>query len=262
MSVSIIIPLLIGWLAGLLINYLCDVLPETLKLSPPTCPNLECKQKYSWSDYLLLRACRNCNRKRSARTYAVQAVTLAAAVYIWLVPPVKLGFVFGFPLLVYLLIVAIIDLEHRLILGPLSLTGLVIGGVAGLLVRGIIPTVIGGLAGFGIMYLLYLFGKAFTRMRARRLGTPDDEEALGSGDVTLATIIGLIIGWPLIWFGLILGALFAGVISLIILVVSILRRRYKKQALNMFIAYGPFFIAATILMIYFPKLIAAILPTP
>jgi Flp pilus assembly protein protease CpaA len=260
MSVSILIPLFFGWLAGWLINYLCDVLPETLKLTSPACPNPECKHSFSSGDYLLFRACKHCGRKRSTRTFVVQAFILVSAAYIWHIPPSKLGFVFGFPLLVYLLIVAIIDLEHRLILGPLSIAGLVIGAVTGTIAHGWQSMLIGGLAGFGIMYLFYLAGKVFTRMRSRRLGIPDDEEALGSGDVTLVTIIGMIVGWPLIWFGLFLGILLAGILSLGILIVMIIRRRYKKQALNIFIPYGPFFITSVILMIYFPTLVSFIVP--
>ncbi len=33
----------------------------------------------------------------------------------------------------------------------------------------------------------------------------DNEEALGFGDVILAGVLGLILGWPFIWFGLLLG---------------------------------------------------------
>jgi len=102
------------------------------------------------------------------------------------------------------------------------------------------------------MFVFYQFGKLFARWRARRLGKADSEEALGSGDVTLATILGLLLGWPLIWFGLLLGILFSGVISLVIILALLLTRRYKMQAFNFFIPYGPFFILSTFLLIYAP----------
>jgi len=127
-----------------------------------------------------------------------------------------------------------------------------LAAAAGLYVRGWQSTLIGGAAGFAIMFVFYQFGKLFARWRARRLGKVDDEEALGSGDVTLATILGLLLGWPLIGYGLLLGILFSGIIGLVIILALLLTRRYKTQAFNVFIPYGPFFILSTFLLIYAP----------
>ena len=63
----------------------------------------------------------------------------------------------------------------------------------------------------------YYFGVLFTRIRTKRMlamgQEVDDEEALGAGDVILVTVLGLILGWPLIWFGLLLGILLGGFFS-------------------------------------------------
>ncbi len=252
------IPVLTGLALGWLINYLADVLPHTLRLGRPLCLNPECRAAFHWTDYLLLRRCPKCARGRSLRTYLLLILTAAISIYIWLSPPRQLGFSLGSVVLTYLLLVAVIDLEHRLILRPLSIAGLILAALVGIYVRGWQSTLLGGAAGFGIMYLFYLLGVLFTRwraqrmLRARRLGKADSEEALGSGDVTLATILGLLLGWPLIWFGLLLGILFSGVIGLIIILALLLTRRYKTHAFNVFIPYGPFFILSTFLLIYFP----------
>jgi len=259
MELSLLIPIFLGLLAGGLINYLADVLPHTLHFSTtngfarPLCLNPDCKAAFRWTDTLLLRRCPKCGRGRSLRTYATLVLAEALSLFIWFSPPHTLGYALGLVVLTYLLLVTVIDLEHRLILRPLSLAGLILAALAGIYVRGWQSTLIGGMAGFGIMFVFYLFGRLFTRWRLRRLGkVNDNEEALGSGDVTLATILGLLLGWPLIWFGLLLGILFSGAIGLIIILVLLLTRRYKTQALNVFIPYGPFFILSTFLLIYAP----------
>jgi leader peptidase (prepilin peptidase)/N-methyltransferase len=248
----LLIPILLGLLAGGLINYLADVLPHTPRLGRPLCLNPDCGAAFRWTDYLLLRRCPKCGHARAVRTYALLVLAEALSLFIWFLPPHTLGFGLGLAVLTYLILVMVIDLEHRLILGPLSLAGLILAALVGIYVRGMQSTLIGGAAGFGIMYLFYLLGRLFTRWRARRLGTADHEEALGSGDVTLATILGLLLGWPLIWFGLLLGILISGVIGLIIILALLLTRRYKTHAFNVFIPYGPFFILSTFLLIYFP----------
>jgi len=262
MSVELIIPAIAGWLAGWLINYLADMLPFALRLNRPMCQNAACKTPFSWRDYLLFRNCRKCGRKRGLRTYAVQTLTVIAAIYLWLSPPQELGFDLGFGLLAYLLVVIIIDLEHRWILRPLSITGLLLGSWAGMVTHGWQSTLIGAAAGFGMMFLLYLLGKLFSRLRARRLDSEQEngEETLGSGDVTLAIILGLILGWPLIWFGLLLGTLIAGIISLFIIIGLLVTRNYKKRALTVFIPYGACFILGAVVLIYLPNWIVVLVP--
>ncbi|MBA4380628.1 MAG: hypothetical protein C0393_08145, partial [Anaerolinea sp.] len=120
MELRLFIPLLTGLALGWLVNYLADVLPQTARLSRPLCLNPECKAAFRWTDYLLLRRCPKCARGRSLRTYVLLILTAAISIYIWFSPPGQLGFALGSVVLTYLLLVAVIDLEHRLILRPLS----------------------------------------------------------------------------------------------------------------------------------------------
>ncbi|MFA5872998.1 MAG: A24 family peptidase [Anaerolineales bacterium] len=263
MSISIIVPILLGILAGLVVNYLADVLPFTLRLSRPVCTNPECQKPFAWSDTLLMRPCGTCAKRRGWRTFAVLLWCAGSALYLWFSYPAKLGYALSFIVLIYLYSVAVIDLEHRLILRPLSIAGLILTAVTGTVLHGWFSTLIGGLAGFAIMYIFYLFGKLFTRRRARRLGQDpkEMEEALGSGDVTLATILGLFLGWPLIWFGLLLGALVGGLISLLIVMIMMLvQRKPKEQALMTLFPLGPAYIFSAILLVYLPTWISSGLP--
>ena len=259
MDISFTIAVLLGLLGGYLVNYLADVLPDELKLSQPTCKNPACRTQLDWKDYLLLRRCKECQKSTSLRNVIVIIISVVFSVYIWITPPAGLGFWFGFVIFVYLFLVALIDFETRLVLRPLSLVGLVLCLLAGLIVRTWQETLLGALAGFGIMFFLYLLGMLFSRIRNKRLGTTGDgEEALGSGDVTLATILGLLLGWPLIWFNLLLGILLAGAFSMVLILSLIITKKYKSMMV--FIAYGPFFILSVIFLLYFPNWITVLLP--
>src|SRR6266498_502392 len=261
MNVTLLIPILLGWIAGLFINYVSDVLPLTRRFSQPACP--ECQTPFSLTDYLTLRACRNCGKARSLRTWLVQILTTVAFVYFWLHPSRALGIPLGMIVIIYFGIITVIDLEHRLILHPTSLVGAVLGFFVGTyihsrtagLLLGAGKSLLGGLFGFGVMFLLYQFGTLVARFRARKMqaaGQADDEEeALGGGDVYLAGVLGLMLGWPFIWNALVIGVLLGGLISIVFLAALVLRRRYSSEALMTFIPYGPYFIISALYILFF-----------
>src|SRR3990172_2869136 len=62
--------------------------------------------------------------------------------------------------------------------------------------RGPVKVLLGGAAGFLILWLMYLLGLAFSRWMSRRRGTPLEEVAFGFGDVMLGGLIGLVVGRP------------------------------------------------------------------
>jgi len=261
MDVTILIPLVLGWFAGLFINYVSDVLPLTRRFSQPVCT--ECQAPFSWADYLMLRACRNCGKSRSLRTWLVQILTIASFVYFWLFPSKALGIPLGMIVIIYFGIITVIDLEHRLILFPTSIVGAGLGLIVGTyihsrinhsLVIGAEKSLLGGLFGFGVMFVLYQFGTLVARLRARKMqaaGQADDEEeALGGGDVYLAGVLGLMLGWPFIWDAILLGVLLGGLISFLFIIALLVRRRYSSDALMTFIPYGPYFIIGAFYLLF------------
>lgn len=260
MYLILLIPIILGWISGLFINYAADVLPITRRFSQPVCPH--CQTPFSWGDYFMLRACRNCGERRSLRTWLVQILTVAAFVYFWLYPSKALGIPLGMLVLIYFGIIIVIDLEHRLILHPTSIAGAILGFIVGTsihsrldgLLLGAGKSLLGGLFGFGVMFLLYQFGTLVARLRSRRMRAAgqadDDEEALGGGDVYLAGVLGLMLGWPFIWNALLLGVLLGGLFSLVFIVVLLLRRRYFSDALMTFIPYGPYFIIGAFYLLF------------
>jgi len=245
MNSTILIPILLGWLAGYLVNYLSDVLPATRSFSQPLCS--KCGKPFSWRAWLFLRGCQACGAGRSLRTYIVQLAMLTGSLFVWFAPPARLNFSLALALLTYLGIVFVIDLEHRLILHPVSLAGALLGFGIGVYAHGLIPTLLGGAFGFGVMLILYFLGGVFARYMSKRRGEEIDEVALGFGDVNLCGITGLLLGWPVILAGLLFTILAGGVASLLVIFAMLIRKQY--QAFTP-IPYAPFLILSILFYLF------------
>ena len=175
---------------------------------------------------------------------------LAGLIYYF--PPPNLGLWGGILWLILFGLIVVIDLEHRLILHPVSLTGAALGIIFGSINHGFLNTILGGAAGFGIMMVFYMFGNLFIKFLSRRRGEEIDEVALGFGDVNLAGVIGLLLGWPGVIAGVFLAIIIGGVISGIFLLIQIFRKRYEAfQALP----YGPFLVISAVLLLYYSQFV-------
>ena len=253
MDFALLLPLLLGWLFGWVVNYLADVLPVDRKFSHPACP--QCQTPYRWADYLFFQNCAVCGKRRAARATLVQALLLIAAVLLWLFPRSGLPFILALPLLAYLTLVLVTDLEHRLILHPVSLFGAFLGLGTGIylhgqhttLAGGLVNTLIGGAFGFGSMLVFYFVGEWYVRRMSKKRKLPPDEVALGFGDVNLAGILGMLLGWPAIVVGLFLAIFAGGLVSLVIVIGMLITKRYKASAA---IPYAPFLILGAIYLLY------------
>lgn len=262
MQLLIFIPILTGLLLGVLVNYLADVLPHTRKFSVPKC--LHCESVFSLADYLLLKPCGQCGQRRSARNWLTLLIVTGVSVYVWNIKPDRLDYALAMIVVGYFALIAVIDIEHRLILHPTSIFGAALGVGIGWREHGIIPTLLGGLIGFLIMLAIYYLGVFFARYRARRMEEAgqqtDDEEALGFGDVNLAGVLGLLAGWLYIVIVLLQGILLAGIFSVFMVVFMYVAKKYKENALMVFIPYGPFLILSAFLTIFIPDWIHYIVP--
>jgi leader peptidase (prepilin peptidase)/N-methyltransferase len=253
MDILILLPAILGLLAGFLVNYLGDVFPHTRRFSQPNC--LHCGEKYQWKGYLLYRPCKACGHRRSVRSYLTQVFYPIAAIYLWSFPPARLGFSLALIILTYLGVVFVIDVEHRLIMHPVSIAGALLALGTGIYVhsakttlsQGIITTLVGGAVGFGSMLAFYFLGEVFARYMAKRRGQAIDEVALGFGDVNLSGITGLFLGWPVIFAGLLFTIFAGGFASILVIVVMLVRKRY--QAFTP-IPYAPFLILAILYYLF------------
>ncbi len=117
------------------------------------------------------------------------------------------------------IVLAVIDLEHKLILNvivyPSAIVALIIDAV--LYRAGVVSYIIGFALGFAFLLLTALVSRG----------------GMGIGDVKMAGLIGLIVGFPQVIVSLLIGILLGGLVAIILLV---LRLKKRKEA----IPFGPF----------------------
>lgn len=239
---------LLSVLAGVVVNYAADVLPQGSG-GKPVC--MFCGQPLPWGAYFRWwQPCPHCGRRRW-RHGVVLTLMAAAGAWLWLVPP-KWGFwpVWGFT--VYALAVIVMDVEHRLILHSVSGFGAVLGAALGVWRHGWLSTLWGGLFGAGVMLVLFFLGNGYVLWKAKRAGEPPPEEpALGFGDVTLMGALGLLLGWPGVAAGLTLSILLGGAFSVLFLLYGLVR--WRRLVMDAYLPYGPFLVLGALLAILMAK---------
>jgi len=238
--------ILSGWALGVLINLLADSLPFDRRLHRPDCMACTAPRPLrSWSAVLAgvtgSWRCAYCGTGLRERNLAVELFAAAALPALWFFRPLGSSFWPALAIGWVFLLIAVIDIEHRLILHVVTLPAMLLFAGLGALdpQLGIKRTLLGGATGFLLFFLLYLLGAAFSGWVARRGGRASGEVALGFGDVTLATLIGLAVGFPGVIEALIRGILYAGLFSILFMLSMLARRKYSAF---MPIPYGPFLI--------------------
>lgn len=245
---------LLGWIVGVCINLMADSLPNARNLQGSHCQ--ACggpRDLVSWSVIvgLLTRrsVCGYCGSGRKTRDFWIEIAGIAGAfaLVMWNQDP---AYFFSTLLVVSVfLLIVVIDIEHRLILHVVTFPA----GIVFFLLAGFndeltyARSLIGGGFAFVLFFGLYQLGGVFGRWMAKRRGMDPDEVAFGFGDVTLATIIGLLLGFPAVIEALVRGILYAGLFSILYLLVLSLRKRYTSFTP---IPYGPFLVLGA-MWVYF-----------
>lgn len=243
--ISLLLNVIIGAIVAVVINYLADVLPISRKLSRPIC--LNCGKPYTLREYLFSFRCSRCNNKTALRVILVTGLSILACVLLYFFPFSGLSFWLTLPVLIFLGVILVIDIEYRVVLIQTSIAGLILFFFYGWLLKSIWVTLVGGLAGFLIMLALYYFGLLFNKIMGRVRGHEIEEVALGFGDVYVCAFLGLFNGWPMILSTILIAILASGAFSLIYVVVMLIARRYRSFTA---IPYTPFLILAAVASYY------------
>jgi len=221
---SLIIIVIVGGIIGMLINYFSDVLPISRRFSRPLCRG--CNQPYSIKDYLVSYRCSRCGKRTSTRTFIVLISAIVVCILVNYFPFSILGFWETLPIVIFLGLIMVIDIEHRVVLIQTSLFGFVLFAFYGGRLHGLQNTIFGALAGFLTMLVFYFLGIALTKMAGKLRHQKIDEVAFGFGDVCIGTILGLLAGWPAIVGAIFISMLAFAAFSIILLITLILTKKY------------------------------------
>jgi leader peptidase (prepilin peptidase)/N-methyltransferase len=228
MLLAAVAALLGGLIIGSFLNVVAWRLPRGESLSHPGshCPSCDTPIKpydnipvVSW---LLLRGrCRSCGEPISPRYPLVELTTglLWAAVVIADYDDVP-ALVRGILLVTFLIPIALIDLDHRLIPNKLTLPAAVLALVAivALDLDFLVEALIAGAAGFAFFFLAAL---AYPR-------------GMGMGDVKLAGVLGLYLGRA------VAPAIFIALIAGVVVGAAIIARKGATEGRRTAVPFGPF----------------------
>lgn len=251
---------LLGLLVGALVNLCADQLPRWRSLRrPPFCPYCStARPPWAWISvvaYLIFRPrCSHCGAPISWRHPIVELGSAALFASLWFRYAGGEQSALLIPYTVYsvlFLLMLVIDLEHKLILNVVIFPAWLLALVGSLLH----PTphfwrlaLLGGVLGFGLLYLVYLLGEVFVKVMGRIRGKPVNAVAFGFGDVRLGGFIGLVLGFPAVLDALFLAILLGGLGGITYWFVSaVIKHRYS---LFTAIPYGPFLITGALFVMF------------
>lgn len=232
---------LIVFVFGLIIGSFCNVviyrLPEGKSIVTPGSQCRFCGNSIRpWDNipllsYALLRGrCRFCEEPIAARYPAVELASGILYVLLWYKLGLSLPFVFYALLTSALVVVALIDFDHRIIPNTITLPGMVVGLGLSFWALPITPlaSLLGLLAGGVLFYLIAAVSRG----------------GMGGGDIKLIAMIGAFLGWQGALFTIFSGALMG---SLVGVTLMLLGRKGRKDK----VPFGPFLSGGAILFIFF-----------
>jgi len=233
---TVVLFALLGLLVGGLVNQLGSDLPARRGLTHPHCPY--CGQDRPWWQWLSLPAylvgrtqCPSCGAPISLRHPLTEIGLAVAYAHLWIVlgPSIRLVLYLSYSIIFALVLIT--DIERRLILNAVMFPFILLAIVASFFTPNMTlwSALAGGAIGFAFFLVAALVGNAIF-----------GSGALGDGDVTLATFVGLVTGFPLVIEALVLTMLIGAAISLILIVTRV-------RGLRDHIPYGPFLVAGAII---------------
>jgi len=233
MEVALIVALaLLGTAIGSFLNVCIDRLPAGKSLVYPPSHCDACQHRLSLKElvpvlsYLRLHGhCRYCQAPIPRRVFWVEVGTGLLFAFTYWHYGLSTEFAISAFYFCLFIVLGVIDLEHKLILNkiiyPAAAVVLIIDVFSPEI--GIVNGVIGGAIGFGLLLIPALVSRG----------------GMGWGDVKMAALIGLAIGFPLVFVALLMGIILGGLVAGLLLLRKIKKRKEP-------IPFGPFLSLATI----------------
>jgi len=240
----------LGIFTGAIIGYLVELLVRFL---PTGSLNTKCglcgKDLNYDENRLFLKRCPSCGAKPAIRPLIIFVISMVGAILLGFNQSSPANVLLGWSILFFLLVIAFIDIEHHLILHSTTLFGLFFSAAAGTAIHGFKRSIVGGAIGLLFIGSFYIFGVFYAKYKSRKdKAGMEFEEALGFGDVTLATVLGMFLGHLEVFPALILGVFLAGGFSLVIVLKMVISKNYSSQ---IYIPYGPFLIIGAIAYLFY-----------
>jgi len=217
------------------------------------CP--DCKNKIKWFDnipffsYLFLKGkCRECSKPISFQYFIVELLSAISFVVVFHIYGASITTLLLLILSIFFIIIFFIDLKHFIIPNVLTFPLMVIGFLKSFdpnLNQTIFPnyinSLIGGLFGYSIIWLIIFFYKKVRK-----------KEGMGLGDAKLMAVIGFWFGWISIPFTIFISS----TVALIIVIPSLINQSRKMSSE---IPFGPYIIVGCILYVIFANQIKYLL---
>lgn len=196
----------LGLVVSSFLNVCIDRLPEGDSIvSPPShCPS--CGRRLAPFDlipllsYLFLRGrCRYCGAQIPRRVLLVEAITGLLFAWLWYRYGLSLQLLLATLYTCFFIVIFFIDLEHQLVLNRVIYPAIVIALLAIPITpnHDVVKLIGGGAIGFGVLFLIVFAYPA----------------GMGMGDVKLATFVGLVVGLPAIFVGLLISFVVGGLVG-------------------------------------------------
>jgi leader peptidase (prepilin peptidase)/N-methyltransferase len=228
---------LLGLIFGSFLNVVIHRLPrgESLMFPGSHCPacghELRALDNIPLFSWVLLRGCcRHCGSPIPVRYPLVELLSAAVFMLAALAFGLSLEGVAAAALGALLIVIAFIDLDHLLVLDATTVVGAAIALAAALAMHRIVPALEGAATG------ALIFGAIYALTRGA---------GMGLGDVKLAAMLGLFLGFPSMVSAVVAAFIIGAVLAIPVLVA---RRRGRRDALP----FGPFLVMAAILGTFAP----------
>lgn len=243
----------LGLTVGSFLNVLIDRIPKGQSIFGRSCCD-HCRKTLSWLELIPILSfliqkgrCRSCHQKIAWQNPLVEATTGTLFVLIFLkVAPDYFSVVFYLMLFSLLLASAVIDLKTGLLPDILTLPTILVA----------VPYLL--ISSFGIRYLTFFQASyIIVRHLLTALGTGlffylivklTRGRGMGGGDVKLAFLMGLVLGFPKIVIALYAAFLTGAVVSLILVVLG-------KKKFGQTIPFGPFLVLGIYLAFFLDQVL-------